>query len=93
MNVVFAPSSRRFLDSMPNCIRSKLINDIVWLADENYYLTPDDERIVPFLMAPAVGRLFKDDFHWIVFYTEGDRLIVANIGHIGEKPHLWRSSM
>ena len=87
--IAFAPSSRRFLDSMPNHIRSKLIHDAVWLTD-NLHLAPDNQQIVPFLMAPVVGKLFKDDFHWIIFYTEKDRLIIANIGAISEIPHLWR---
>jgi hypothetical protein len=91
MDIAFAPSSRMFLDSKPNHIRSKLINDAVWL-DENPYLVPDDPQIVPFAMLPGFGRMFKDDFHWIIFYTTGERLIIANIGCISEKPHLRRKA-
>ena len=89
MDIAFASSSRRFLESKPNHIRSKLIDDAVWLAD-NPYLILDDARIVPFLMAPVVGKIFKDDSHWIVFYTTGERLVIANMGSVAEKPHLWR---
>ena len=64
------------MDSKPNHIRSKIINDAIWLAD-NPYLVPDDPRIVPFLTPPVLGKMFKDDFHWMIFYTEGERLIVA----------------
>ena len=89
MDIAFAPSSRRFLDAKPNHIRSKLISDAVWLAS-NPYLAPDDCRIVPFHMAPGVGKIFRDDSHWIIFYTEAERLIIANIGCLSEEPHLWR---
>ena len=89
MRIVFALSARRFLDAVPNHIRSKLISDAVWLAN-NPYLTPDDTQIVPFLMPPHVGKIFRDDSHWIIFYTEGERLIIANIGCLSEEPHLWR---
>ena len=74
---------------MPHHIRSKLINDAVWLAD-NPYLAPDDPQIVPFVMDPVVGKMFKDDFRWIIFYTDRKRLIIANIGSNSETPHLWR---
>ena len=89
MEVRFAGSAKRYLDSQPNNVRSKLINDVVWLAD-NPVLLPDDETIVPFDMPPAVGKMFRDDFHWIIFYVEGDSIVIANIGEVSESPHLWR---
>ena len=90
MEVRFGPSSRKFLDSQPQNIRSKLINDVVWLS-ENPYLRPDEPSIKPFLAAPVVIRHFQDDFQWILFYLESDTLIIANIGTISEPPHLYRS--
>ena len=90
MEVRFGPSSRRFLDSQPQNIRSKLINDVVRLSD-NPYLRPDEPSISPFLAAPVVIRHFEDDFHWMLFYLENDTLILANIGNISEPPHLYRA--
>ena len=89
MGIRFAPSSVRFLDAQSHNVRSKLINDIVWLND-NHHLNPDDPSLTPFLAPPLVMRQFRDDFHWIIFYLDGDDLIVANIGSLSEAPHLYR---
>ena len=89
MGIVFAPSAKVFLDSMPHNIRSKIIDDVVWLAD-NQRLAPDNPQIVPFLMAPAIGKIFMDGCNWIIFYNERERLVIANVGSILEEPHLWR---
>jgi hypothetical protein len=90
MALRFAPSTRRFLDTQPHNVRSKLINDVVWL-DEHHHLAPDHPTIKPFLASPMVMRMFQDDFHWIIFYADGESLIVANIRHTSEIPHLWRA--
>ena len=82
----FAHSARRFLDAQPHNVRSKLINDALWLH-ENHYLAPDYSPITPFLAPPVVMKLFRDDFH-----VDGESLIIANIGHNSEAPHLWRSA-
>jgi hypothetical protein len=89
MEIRFASSSKRFLDSQPDNVRSKLINDVLYLRD-NHHLSPDDPSITPFLMAPTVGKLFRDAFHWIIFSIDGELLMVANIGLSSETPHLWR---
>ncbi len=91
MDIRFASSSKKFLDTQPNNVRSKLINDIVWLAD-THYLAPDDPAIVPFDMPPLVGKLYRDLFHWIIFTVQEDVITIANIGRLSEKPHLWRES-
>jgi hypothetical protein len=48
-----------------------------------------------FLVPPVMMRKYQDIAHWIIYYLEGDseagieadaRLIVANIGRVGEQP-------
>ena len=85
MPIRFAPSSIRFLDRQPHNIRSKLINDVVFLRDH-----PAQEAIVRYLTAPVVVDLFQETFHWILFYVEAGTMMVANIGDSSEEPHLWR---
>lgn len=77
------------LDAQPANVRSKLINDVVWLS-HNPHLTPDDPSKRPFLAPPVVIREFRDDFHWVLYYLEDDTLAVANIGNVGEPPYLYR---
>jgi hypothetical protein len=89
MGVQFSPSSRRYLDSQPHNVRTKIINDVAWIKD-NPHLRPDNPTIRPFLAPPSVMRLFQDDFHWILFYLDADNLMEANIGDIAELPHLFR---
>ena len=54
-----------------------------------------------FLAPPVMMRKYQDYFHWIIYYLDGDseagvesdaRLIVANIGRVGEAPRLTRPS-
>ena len=85
MPIRFAPSSIRFLDGQPDNVRSKLINDVVWLRDHHAQLT-----LERYLAAPVVIDLFRDSYHWILFYVEAGTMMVANIGDSGEDPHLWR---
>lgn len=89
MQVRFAPSAIRFLDRQPHNVRSKLVNDAVWLNDHPYF-EPDDASKRPFLAAPVIIRQFQDGFHWILYYIDGDSLIIANIGLRSEPPHLRR---
>ena len=35
-------------------------------------------------------RIYRVDEHWIIYYEEHGNLIIANIGSVLEKPHLWR---
>ena len=90
MDIRFASSAKRFLDAQMNNVRSKLVNDVVWLAD-NPHLLPDEAAITPYGIPTIVGKLFKDDFHRIIFTIDGQRLTVANVGLISEDPHLWRT--
>jgi hypothetical protein len=85
----FGPSARRFLDSQPQQVCSKLIDDVVWLRG-NPHLTPDDPRKRPFLAPPVVIREYRDEFHWVLYYLENNELIIANIGDISEEPHIRR---
>ena len=52
-----------------------------------------------FLAPPVMMRKYQDYFHWIIYYLDGDseagvesdaRLIVTNIGRVGEEPRLTR---
>ena len=94
MTIRYSPSAIVLLDQQPRHIRSKLIDDLVWLH-QHPYLVPDSGRIIPYDMPPLVGKLYRDESHWIVFLLEGSSpeqtdLIVCNIGLATEEPHLWR---
>ena len=89
--VYFAPSAEYFLDRQSVELVSRLIDEVVWLT-YNPELTPDDPRKRPFFAAPVLLRIFHGEVCWIIYYwsTIRDDWIIANIGHEGEKPHLWR---
>ena len=89
MPIRFARSARIFLRSQASAVASRLIGECVLLAS-NPYLDPDDPRKSLFLAPPAVMRIYRVDEHWIIYYEEHGNLIIANIGSVLEKPHLWR---
>lgn len=83
MPIRFAASAIRFLDDQPHNIRSKLINDVVWLRD-NYDTVPDlQDSLFRF-------KVYRDLFQWILFVIDANHMLVANIGVNGEEPHFWR---
>ena len=41
-------------------------------------------------MPPVVGRVFLEGDYWTVFYIDANKLVIANVGHKDEEPHLWR---
>ena len=84
MRIRFEPSSIRFLDAQTQSVRSKLIDDAVWLGDNPNHGT---ESI---LAAPVVLQLYRDEAHWIIYYFEADSMAIANIGEARERPHVWR---
>ena len=86
MPIRFAPSAIRFLDAQPHNVRSKLINDVVWLRDNS-----DDPSLEEYLAAPVVIKLYRNSFHWVLFYIQTDFMVVGNIGGSDEEPHLWRA--
>jgi len=84
LNPLFTRSARTYLRSQPNNVRSKLVDDIVELANDPY-LSPDDPSKRPFLAPPAVMTKWQDDLHWVIYYVQRDDLMVANIGDRGER--------
>ena len=84
MRFRFQPSSIRFLDVQTQEVRSKLIDDIVMLGNNQISETE------PFLAAPAVFKVYRDDVHWIIYYFESDSMAIPNVGDARERLHLWR---
>ena len=84
MRFRFQPSTIKFLDAQSNAVRSKLIDDIVMLG------TSQISETEPFLAAPAVFNVYRDDVHWIIYYFETDSMAIANVGDARERLHLWR---
>ena len=84
MRFRFQPSTIKFLDAQSHEVRSKLIDDIVLLGNNQIYETES------FLAAPAVFKLYRDDVHWIIYYFESDSMAIPNVGDARERPHLWR---
>lgn len=91
MEIHFGASAQRFLNNQPHHIVNKLLDDVLWLRD-NPHLAPDDPRKKPFYAPPVYIREFCDDVHWIPYYTDNVRLVVANIGTVSEPRHLHRIS-
>jgi len=89
LSLKFSRSAKIFLQSQPANIVSKLIDDCAELTD-NPHLTPGDPRKAPFFAPPVFMRIFRDTFHWIIYYVENDIVLIANIGMNGEEPHLYR---
>lgn len=89
LSVRFAPSARWFLAQQRHDVVNFFIDQAVWLKD-HYHLSPDDGSIRPFLMPPVVGRVFFEGDYWTVFYIDANKLVIANVGHKDEEPHLWR---
>lgn len=87
----FASSARRFLDGQSLEVRTKAIDEVVWLT-HNPELILDDPRIRPFFAPPVYLRIFDSGPLWIIYYwsTIKDDWIIANIGDDSETPHLWR---
>ena len=95
-----SPSARRFLDIQDNQTRGRLVDILLWLCDHPYG-DPEDPNKSMFLAPPVMMRKFQDYFHWIIYYLDGDseagvesdaRLIVANIGRVGEAPRPTRQA-
>ena len=89
-----SPSARRFLDAQDNQTRGRLVDILLGLC-EHPYRDPEDPFKSMFLVPPVMMRIYKDYFHWIIYYLDGDseagvgagaRLIAANIGRVGEEP-------
>ena len=89
MAVRFAPSAKRFLVLQPPETASKLIDDCVELA-AHPEVRPDDLSRGFFDAPPAVMRIYRDDLHWVIYYLERGDLVVANVGSVLERPHLFR---
>ncbi len=99
MRIVFDLSARSFLNAQSEAVRSKLINDVVWIRDYPF-LNPDDASKAPFLAAPGVViTLWRDDYHWMVYYlgspeavghSGGPDLVIVNIGDVDEAPSVHR---
>lgn len=86
LDLVFSKSSKGFLDDQPHPERSHIIELVVNLRTDSRLLTPDSSTIIPFLMPPAVGMLYRERCHWIVVYVNLGRLVIANIGAAHEEP-------
>jgi tellurite resistance-related uncharacterized protein len=52
----------------------------------------DNTHYEPFFAPPAIFKKYttEDGQYWILYYLEGDTLVIANIGDRTEQPHLWR---
>ena len=85
----FCPPALKFLNQQPELVVHHLVDEAVGLRDRMAE-RPDSPDIHIFLMPPAVGRLYIESCHWIVFYIDLERLMVANIGGEDEAPFLWR---
>ena len=83
MEIQFAPSAERFLDTQTNDVRRELF-DFADSPESNARSTGS------YLMAPVTVDLAYSATHWMIYYQSQGRRMIANIGSINEEPHIWR---